>query len=99
MPKPQKKDLSERITDRMREIAASADPWDSEQMLRAQARAAQEEAATLILAMATSLSEACVRLNHRGAVKATEKSPAVPCLRCRTKVKHYREIADLVANT
>lgn len=99
MATEKKKDLSERIIDRMREIRKNSDPWEEDATLRLQARAAQEEAASLVASIAQSLSDVCIRSNHRGAVKAGPSSPALPCMRCRTKIKHYRDIADLIANT
>lgn len=95
----EKRDLSERIIDRMREVKETADPWDEEETLRAQARVAQEEAASLVISIAQSLSNICIRSNHKGSVKGGDKSPPLPCMRCRTKVKHYRDIADLIATT
>lgn len=99
MAREKKRDLSERIIDKMREIRESADPWDEEQTLRRQARAAQEEAASLVTDIAQSLSDICIRAGHRGSVKAGPSSPSLPCMRCRTKIKHYRDIADLIATT
>lgn len=94
-----KKDLSDRIIDRMREIRENSDPWKEDETLRFQARAAQEETASLLTSIAQSLSDVCIRANHRGSVKAGASSPALPCMRCRTKIKHYRDIADLIATT
>ena len=83
----------------MREVRERADPWKEEQTLHLQARAAQEETALLIASIAQSLSDICIQSHHRGSVKAGPSSPALPCMRCRTKVKHYRDIADLIATT
>lgn len=99
MAKEQKKDLSERIIDKMREVRNSADPWEEEQTLKLQARVAQEEAAALVTSIAQSLNDICIRSNHKGSVKAGASSPGLPCMRCRTKIKHYRDIADLIATT
>lgn len=99
MAREKKQDLSERIINRMREVREGADPWEEEQTLRLQARVAQEEAASLVTSIAQSLSDICVRSSHRGSVKAGPTSPALPCMRCRTKIKHYRDIADLIATT
>ena len=99
MAKEQKRDLSERIIDKMREVRSNADPWEEEQTLRLQARAAQEEAASLVSSIAQSLNDICIQSNHRGSVKEGPSSPGLPCMRCRTKIKHYRDIADLIATT
>lgn len=98
MPKPKKRDLSDRIIDKMREAGNEInDPWNEKGTLQAQARAAQEETADLVTSIAQSLSDICIRSNHRGAVKGGPNSPSLPCMRCRTKVKHYREIASIIA--
>lgn len=94
----EKLDLTERITQSMQAAKDEiGDPWAEQLILKAQAKAAQLETAALVRNIAQSLSDICVRSNHRGAVKATENSPSMPCLRCKTKVKHYREIADFIA--
>lgn len=99
MPK-EKRDLPDRIIDRMREAKEEvADPWDENGALRAQAIAAQTETASLVRAIAQSLSDICIRSSHRGSVKGGENSSPLPCMRCRTKIKHYREIADIIAPT
>lgn len=98
MPPKNKKDLVDRIIEAMREARDEvADPWDERGTLRAQAVASQIETAELVRSIAQSLSEICVRSKHRGSVKAQENSPALPCMRCRAKVKHYREIAEIIA--
>lgn len=99
MASKKKQDLSERVIARMSAIRETADPWNEEETLRAQALAAQEEVAALVTAMAESLSNICVRTGHKGSVTGGENSPSLPCMRCRTKIKYYRDIADLIANT
>lgn len=99
MAKKDKRDLSERIVNRLREVKDAADPWEEEAMFRAMARAAQEESASLVASIAQSLSDICIKSGHRGSVKAGPNSSALPCMRCRAKVKHYKEIADLIATT
>lgn len=92
-----KRDLPDRIIGRMQEIRDEiADPWDEKGALRAQARAAQEETAGLVTSIAQSLSEICIRSGHRGAVKGGPNSPSRPCMKCQTKVKHYREVANII---
>lgn len=95
----EKKDLSERIIARMKAIRETADPWNEDETLRAQSLAAQEEVASLVTSMAESLSNICIRTGHRGSVKGGENSSPLPCMRCRTRIKHYKDIADLIATT
>lgn len=96
MAKEQKKDLTDKIIDGMRAAKEAEDPWDENKTLRAQAHVAQAETVTLVLNLAQSLTDICVRSSHRGSVKASGNSPAIPCVRCKTKVKHYREIAEFI---
>lgn len=73
------------------------DPWAEEATLQAQARAAQLETAALIRDIAQSLANICIRYKHRGATPGDEQNPPRPCIRCASKVKHYREIADIIS--
>lgn len=99
MPKD-KRDLSDRIIERMREVKDEmADPWNDSGTLRAQAQVAQAETAALVRSISQSLSDICIKSNHRGSVKGGENSSPLPCMRCRTKVKHYREIAEIISPT
>lgn len=98
MAENKKRDLTDRIVDRMVEARDEVDdPWDQERTLKVQAAVAQDETAALIRAIAQSLIGVCIRAGHRGSTRPTETSVGAPCIRCKSKVKHYRETADFIS--
>lgn len=93
-----RRSLTAKIIEGMTEaVAKHDDPWDYAGEEKVRALAAQRVAAAQITAVSDALTRACVRLKHRGSVPARGNSPILPCARCKVKIKHYTEAADMVA--
>lgn len=98
MPKPSKESLDTRVMRAMREAGERLpEGSDAEQILSEQTHSARATLSGVITSMATSLTEACVRLRHRGSVPPRHGRPGRPCSRCSVKVRHYNEAATLIA--
>lgn len=97
---PQKIDLTTRVAQALADATGEMPRDTAEEQdaaYKAEAATARAFLGGVVDEFTEALVRACVSRGHRGAVAGRDGVSGTPCAQCKPKVRHYREVAALIA--
>lgn len=94
---PERRSLSHRLADALRAAATRPNHEDDTDGYEQLAETSRDFLSARVREYAAALERACIRQRHRGSAEASSIRSGAACPRCRAKIRHVLEAADLIA--